>query len=166
MSILTIGYEGLDIENFLALLRLGNVETVVDIRELPLSRKRGFSKNGLREILNANGFAYRHISQLGCPKAIRDQYRQDGDWQRYTKDFKGYLAGQGEVIAELSKMAEASHCALLCFEANYRMCHRSMVAAAVEQVSGAQVQHLSSAAIKTGKAEDRQSRLALAGTVN
>lgn len=155
MSILTIGYEGLNIENFLALLRLGNVETVVDIRELPLSRKRGFSKNGLREILNANGFAYRHISQLGCPKAIRDQYRRDGDWERYTKDFKGYLAGQDEVIAQLTEMAEASHCALLCFEANYRMCHRSIVAAVVERESGAQVQHLSAAAIKTRKAEDR-----------
>lgn len=166
MSILTIGYEGLDIENFLTLLRSGKVDTVVDIRELPLSRKRGFSKNGLREILNANGFAYRHISRLGCPKTIRDQYRQDGDWQRYTKDFTSYLAGQGEVIAELSEMAEASHFALMCFEANYRMCHRSIVAAAVEQASGAQVQHLLAAAIKTGMAEDRQSRLVLAGTAN
>lgn len=166
MSILTIGYEGLDIENFLTLLRRGNVETVVDIRELPLSRKRGFSKNGLREVLSANGFAYRHISQLGCPKPIRDQYRQDRDWHRYTKDFKGYLNGQGEIIAELSEMAEASHCALLCFEADYRMCHRSIVAAAVEQASGTQVQHLSAPAIKTGKAEGRQSPLALAGTAN
>ena len=88
MSIFTIGYEGLNIDNFLALLRSGCVETVVDIRELPLSRKRGFSKNGLRDMLNANGFAYRHMSELGCPKPIRDQYRQDGDWQRYKKDFK------------------------------------------------------------------------------
>jgi len=164
MSIFTIGYEGLDIENFLALLRLGNVETVVDIRELPLSRKRGFSKNGLREILSANGFHYRHISELGCPKPIRDQYRQDGDWQRYTKDFKRYLAGKGEIIAELSEMAEASRCALLCFEANYRMCHRSFVAAAVQHASGAEVQHLSKAAVKTEMAAGPQNGLLLADT--
>ncbi len=142
MSIFTIGYEGLNIDEFLQLLRLGGIDTVVDIRELPLSRKRGFSKNGLREMLEANGFGYRHIVALGCPKPIRDQYRQDGDWNRYKKDFKRYLAKQANVVSELSNMAEGQDCALLCFEADYQMCHRSMVAAAVRQISGLEVEHL------------------------
>ncbi|MFJ1471393.1 DUF488 domain-containing protein [Massilia orientalis] len=166
MSILTIGYEGLDIENFLTLLRLGNVETVVDIRELPLSRKKGFSKNGLREILNTNGFAYQHISELGCPKSIRDQYRLDGDWQRYKKDFKRYLASQSEVISQLSEMAENAHCALLCFEANYRMCHRSLVADAVQHASGIEVEHLQASALKTEVPAIRHMKPALAGRTN
>lgn len=161
MSIFTIGYEGLDIDNFLTILRLENVQTIVDVRELPLSRKRGFSKNGLRHILASNGFRYRHISELGCPKPIRDQYRQDGDWQRYTKDFEGYLASQGASIAELSELAQESNCALMCFEANYRMCHRSIVAAAVQQASGTEVEHLSADAVKTAKAADLRSGRAL-----
>jgi uncharacterized protein (DUF488 family) len=141
MSIFTVGYEGLDIDQFINLLRLSKVDTVVDIRELPLSRKRGFSKNGLREILQANG--------LGCPKPIRNQYREDGDWSRYKRDFKRYLTNQGAVVTELSEIAQESHCALLCFEANYQMCHRSMVADAVHQNCGLQVNHLQAAPLKT-----------------
>lgn len=160
MSIFTIGYEGLNIDNFLALLRSGCVETVVDIRELPLSRKRGFSKNGLRDMLNANGFAYRHMSELGCPKPIRDQYRQDGDWQRYKKDFKRYLSLKNDVIADLSEMAGSSNCALLCFEANYRMCHRSMVADAVHLAYGIEVAHLQAGTVKTATTANRPEALA------
>jgi uncharacterized protein (DUF488 family) len=160
MSIFTIGYEGLDIDEFLKLLRLGGVDTVVDIRELPLSRKRGFSKNGLREILQANGFGYRHIVALGCPKPIRDQYRQDGDWMQYKKDFKRYLASQAAVVSELSQMVEAQECALLCFEANFQMCHRSMVADALHKVSGLDVEHLSAISLKTATAAQHQLALA------
>lgn len=149
MSIFTIGYEGLDIDQFIKLLKLGNVDTVVDIRELPLSRKRGFSKNGLRKILQANGLSYLHIVALGCPKPIRNQYCEDGDWSRYKRDFKGYLTSQHAVVAELSEIAQESHCALLCFEADYQMCHRSMVAEAVHRNCGLQVYHLQRAALKT-----------------
>lgn len=155
MSIFTVGYEGLDIDQFINLLRLSNVDTVIDIRELPLSRKRGFSKNGLREILQANGLGYRHIVALGCPKWIRNQYREDGDWSRYKRDFKSYLTSQGAVVTELSEIAQENHCALLCFEADYQMCHRSMVADAIHLDCGLQVDHLHSAALKTNKPAQR-----------
>ncbi len=48
MSIFTIGYEGLDLAAFTGLLARHGIETVVDVRELPLSRKKGFSKQALR----------------------------------------------------------------------------------------------------------------------
>ena len=47
MTVFTIGYEGLDIGAFMSLLAEHGIETVVDIRELPLSRKPGFSKKAL-----------------------------------------------------------------------------------------------------------------------
>ncbi|MBK6650144.1 MAG: DUF488 domain-containing protein [Betaproteobacteria bacterium] len=43
----TLGYEGLTIDAFIARLQAAQVKTVVDVRELPLSRKKGFSKTGL-----------------------------------------------------------------------------------------------------------------------
>ncbi|MGN6808258.1 MAG: DUF488 family protein [Trinickia sp.] len=58
MTVFTIGYEGLDIGAFLSLLGEHGMETVVDIRELPLSRKPGFSKNALASTLNLSGFEY------------------------------------------------------------------------------------------------------------
>lgn len=44
MTICTIGYEGIDIDRFLSSLQAHDIETVVDIRELPPSGKPGFSK--------------------------------------------------------------------------------------------------------------------------
>ena len=43
----TIGYEGSAIEDFIATLKLANIEILLDVREIPLSRKKGFSKNAL-----------------------------------------------------------------------------------------------------------------------
>ena len=47
MKLMTVGYEGLRVEEFFDLLVMHGVETLVDIRENPISRKRGFSKNAL-----------------------------------------------------------------------------------------------------------------------
>jgi hypothetical protein len=43
-TLFTRGYEGLTNEGFIARLQTAQVKTVVDVRELPLSRKKGFSK--------------------------------------------------------------------------------------------------------------------------
>lgn len=149
MSIYTIGYEGLDMNGFLALLRKGNVETVVDVRQLPLSRKTGFSKNGLAETLRQLGFKYRHIPELGCPKTIRDAYRDDSDWDRYTKGFLQHLSQQNDVVVETAAMALTSNCALLCFEANFNYCHRKMVADSVSRIGGMPVVHLHAGLLRT-----------------
>ena len=42
IMIFTIGYEGIDLTRFMSLLSHHDIETVVDVREMPLSRKRGF----------------------------------------------------------------------------------------------------------------------------
>ncbi len=138
----TIGYEGLDTEEFLNLLSKHDIETLVDIRELPLSRKSGFSKKALAASVKRRGVGYIHLPHLGCPKAIRNRYRDDRNWVRYQRDFLKYLATQDEAIADLTTMARNSCCALLCFEADHNLCHRSMVADAVKQVSGMGVCHI------------------------
>lgn len=142
MKIFTIGYEGLDINDFISLLEKNGIETVVDIRELPLSRKRGFSKRALEAELNSTGREYIHFSELGCPKNVRDQYKEDGNWRNYTRGFLKHLKGQNESIAELAALAITSDCALLCYEADANFCHRSMVAAAVGELADMEIQHI------------------------
>lgn len=141
-KIYTIGYEGMDLEEFMSLLAEHDVETIVDVREMPLSRKPGFSKKALEAALNLSGREYVHMGSLGCPKSIRDQYREDGNWKRYSEGFLKYLATQDDAVAELSALAETSSCALLCFEADYNFCHRSMVASAVKKYAGSRIEHL------------------------
>ncbi len=118
MKIFTIGYEGLDIDSFISLLAEHDIDMVVDVRELPLSRKAGFSKNALSNVLNLSGRDYVHMVNLGCPKVVRDRYREDGNWKRYTEGFLKHLKTQDEAIAELAALANSSNCALLCYEAD------------------------------------------------
>lgn len=149
MKIYTIGYEGLDIEAFISLLSENDIETIVDVREMPLSRKPGFSKKSLEAVLNLSGREYVHMTTLGCPKPIRDRYREDRDWKRYTKGFLKHLSTQNDAVADLSALAATSNCALLCYEADHNFCHRSMVANAVKQHAGARVQHIQTSNVKT-----------------
>lgn len=143
MTIFTIGYEGMNIDTFVSLLQRQGIDTIVDIREYPLSRKPGFSKSALAEKLRATGIEYTHIAALGCPKPVRKAYKEDGNWKRYTIGFLKYLKTQEDAIVDLSGLAMTSRCALLCFEADYNYCHRSFVADAVSAFSGANVHHLS-----------------------
>ncbi len=149
MTVFTIGYEGLNIDAFMSLLVEHGVETVVDIRELPLSRKPGFSKKALASVLNLSGLEYVHMVDLGCPKPVRNRYREDGNWKRYTEGFLKYLNTQGVAIAELSDLVSSSSCALLCYEADFNFCHRSMVATAVREYCGAEIEHISAADART-----------------
>ena len=146
MTVFTIGYEGLDIDAFMSLLAEHGIDTIVDVRELPLSRKPGFSKKALANVLNLSGREYVHMVELGCPKPVRDRYREDSNWKRYTEGFMKYLKTQDDAIAELSSLAAASNCALLCFEADSNFCHRSMVANAVKDHCGARVTHIKATA--------------------
>lgn len=160
MTVFTIGYEGLDIDEFMSLLAAFDIDTVVDIRELPLSRKPGFSKKALANVLNLSGLEYVHMVELGCPKKVRDRYREDSNWNRYTEGFLKHLEKQKTAIAELSEVVLSSKSALLCYEADYKFCHRSMVADAVRAHCGAAVEHISATNARTASPAGR--RLAFA----
>lgn len=150
MTVFTVGYEGLEINDFMSLLFAHGIETVVDIRELPLSRKPGFSKKALANVLNRSGLEYVHMVALGCPRPVRDSYREDRDWKRYTAGFSKYLKTQKDAIDELAELVLASTCALLCYEADFNFCHRSMVADAVNKHCGAAVEHIPVKATTSG----------------
>jgi uncharacterized protein (DUF488 family) len=146
MTIYTIGYEELNIDGFISLLAEHGIDTVVDVRELPLSRKPGFAKKALANHLNLSGYEYIHMGDLGCPKPIRDRYREDGNWKRYTEGFLKHLKSRQEAVEELASLAASSKCVLLCYEADANFCHRSMVAHALKEQHGTRIKHLAAPA--------------------
>lgn len=150
MTVFTIGYEGLSIDSFLSLLTQHGIDTIIDVREYPVSRKPGFSKKSLASALHLSGRQYVHMGELGCPKLIRDRYRDDGNWKRYTVSFLEYLQTQTPAVLALWERTQLSRCALLCFEADHNFCHRSMVANAVRAYCGANVRHVETARAKRG----------------
>ena len=155
-NLFTFGYEGMDISSFIDRLLQFEVRCVVDVRDLPLSRKPGFSKSGLSARLNEYGITYVHMSALGCPKNIRDRYRVDGDWAAYTRDFNAYLSAQASAVQELTLVARSSTACLICYEADFTMCHRMFVARAAHKKGAPAVVHI---AAKTAF-PDRQAKTA------
>jgi uncharacterized protein (DUF488 family) len=138
----TFGYEGLALDAFIGRLKSAHVKTVIDVRANPLSRKRGFSKNALSTALEAAGISYNHIAAMGCPKTVRDQYKEDGNWSTYTRSFLSHLKQQREALKELAALAEKSTSCLICFEADFDRCHRTFVARRAAELAGFKVKHL------------------------
>lgn len=138
----TFGYEGLAIDEFIQRLSDAGIRLILDVRELPLSRKKGFSKTAFRQQLAQAGIEYQHLPTLGCPKPIRDQYRGDGDWAAYTRSFLAYLTTVQSEVRSLALQAREQRSCLVCYEADHQACHRTYVARAARQLGGPAVQHL------------------------
>lgn len=140
----TIGYEGLDAERFLGELRTHQIRVLIDVRELPLSRKPGFSKSALSELLTAAGVEYRHLRELGAPREVRHRLRHTGDWQEYCIGYWSHLDGQDEALGKLSALIVDTSVCLMCFEADFQECHRSLIAdRLVDQGRAKEAVHLS-----------------------
>jgi len=135
------------LEDFLHQLRRARVQIVVDVRDIALSRKRGFSKKALAAAIDVAGMEYLHVRSLGCPKPIRDQYRANRDWHAYTAAFMAHLLEQASAVSELAAVCEARAAALLCYEADAGFCHRTYVARAAAAISGGSVLHIGAAGV-------------------
>lgn len=125
----TIGYEGTDIDRFVATLRAVGVTMLADVRAVAVSRKKGFSKNGLRERLEAEAITYVHLVELGDPKPGRDAARA-GKYDEFRRIYSAHLktADAVGVLKVLDKLARQDAVCLLCFERDPAGCHRRMIA--------------------------------------
>jgi len=142
MPIFTLGYEGLSPECFASILKEAGVQHVCDARELPLSRKKGFSKSAISQMLASHGIKYEHVKSLGCPRPIRNRYKATGDWSEYSVSFAKYLRKQSQALAELAVVSRAMKTCIICFEANPDRCHRKFVAVAVAERTKQKAIHL------------------------
>ncbi len=145
MDIYTIGYEGLSIEKFSDVLMKENVSVVVDVRNLPLSRKRGFSKTSLSDHLDKNNIDYVNIRGLGAPKAMREELKATSDYKTFFSRFRESIKPCQNLIDEiLSMVYDGKKVSLLCFERDHNYCHRKIVAEEIKKRdgNGLKIRHL------------------------
>lgn len=136
----TVGYEGRVADELIALLIENEIDLVVDVRELPLSRKKGFSKSTLSASLCEAGVGYRHMRALGNPKHLRHALKTGLAFDEFADDFRAILAEQMDAVEELGVVAAEHRVCLLCFEADAERCHRSIVAESVANLVGDSIQ--------------------------
>jgi uncharacterized protein (DUF488 family) len=145
MVLFTIGYEKLDQKQFMAHLSKHGVEVVADIRKLPVSRKKGFSKTALRETLSCEGIDYLNYQPLGAPKELRDELYKSGNYDRFFRKYEKNISDKTDYLAEiLSLINSGRNVALLCFERNPQECHRKVVAEEIRKLdgNGLKVEHI------------------------
>lgn len=131
MRVFTIGYEGATVDEVLSALARAGVEQVADVRAIAASRRPGFSKTSLAASLAEAGIGYRHLRALGTPKPGRDAAKK-GDRATLERVYAGQLElpeAQAEAAA-LEAMVKDKPTALLCFERDPAMCHRTLLIAA------------------------------------
>ena len=145
MILFTIGYEKLDQKQFLAALSNRGVEVVADVRKLPVSRKKGFSKTALGETLNHKGIDYLNYQALGAPKELRDELYKSGDYDRFFRKYGNNISDKTDHLADiLALINRGRNVALLCFERNPQICHRKIVAEEIRKLdgNGLKVEHI------------------------
>ena len=142
-ALLTIGYQGALIDDFVATLKFEMVDVLIDIRDVPVSRKKGFSKKVLAEELKRTGINYVHLRNLGDPKPGRDAARR-GDMTSFERIFRNHLAQDAsqQALGVAVQIAAAKRAVLLCFESDHIHCHRSVVAEAMTKRGHFKVHHL------------------------
>ena len=124
-ALFTIGYEGRALDELIAELRFNRVGRVIDVRELPLSRRRGFSKTPLSEALAAVDIEYVHLRQAGNPyRRAQDLIPRDELLAKY----KVHLAGARQAVADVADAVRGRRASLLCYERHPGECHRSLLA--------------------------------------
>lgn len=139
--IYTIGYEGASVSDFIYTLNKAGVSMLLDIREIPISRRKGFSKKILAQALNGAGIEYRHERALGSPKAIRDALHYDKNYTRFFDEFDKHMWSQREFVKDIATLLP-KNVALMCYERDPKTCHRLIVAKHLHELTGRAIFHL------------------------
>ena len=143
-KLFTVGYEGRDIDSFIAVLKNNLINCVLDVRQMPLSHKPSFSKSCLEEKLAQKDIMYVHLKELGSPKLLRESLKSTGDYSTFFEKMDEYLETQNQAIERAYKYVKDKTCCLLCFEHLSADCHRKIVARKIKEIdgNGLQINHI------------------------
>lgn len=122
-GVFTIGYHGKTWKGFMQLLNAHSISLLVDVRTIPRSRYNpAFNVNNLKKKL---GSRYQWAGD--CLGGLEGK-RQPGYW---------------EALRELAARSRLGCICIMCMEANFNKCHRSLwIAADLEQLYGIKTIHL------------------------
>jgi uncharacterized protein (DUF488 family) len=132
MRIWTIGHSTRAIDEFISLLEENESQLLVDVRAWPGSKRYPqFNNDALAESLNAHGIRYEHFPELGGKRKSKPDSRNTA-WRNVS--FRGYADYMETEQFEkgiqrlLDVAAEAGPAAIMCAEAVWWRCHRSLIA--------------------------------------
>jgi uncharacterized protein (DUF488 family) len=127
----TIGHSTRTIDELIAALAAHQIQTLVDIRAFPMSRRLPqFNRDSLEETLPAAGIHYQWMKALGgYRKKILEESPNIALRNQSFRNYADYMLSPGfeQSITELLALAENSRTAYMCAERPYFRCHRMLV---------------------------------------
>jgi uncharacterized protein (DUF488 family) len=151
LSIWTIGHSTLSIEEFVDRLKSFDIELLADVRSFPGSRRYPhFNQENLSSVLPEVQIRYQHFRELGGRRRARPDSLNVA-WR--NESFRGYADHMETAefhggIERLLAIAGKQRVAIMCSEAVWWRCHRSLISDYLK-VKGIEVMHI----MGSGKAE-------------
>jgi uncharacterized protein (DUF488 family) len=144
IKVWTFGHSTRLLEDFIEALASFDIQVLADVRSFPGSRRYPqFNKEDLKISLTQAGFDYQHFPELGGRRRARPDSRNLA-WR--NESFRGY-ADYMETeafrngIRRLLEIARVSRTAVMCSEAVWWRCHRSMISDHLK-AKGVDVNHI------------------------
>ena len=143
-TIWTIGHSTRPLEEFLGLLDHYRIQAIADVRRFPGSRRwPQFARDALAASLPAHGIGYQWFPELGGRRRVQPDSPNTA-WRNAA--FRGYAdhlasAEFAEGLAAMLVFAARQRTAIMCAEAVWWRCHRSIIADVLKQ-RGIEVVHI------------------------
>jgi len=130
-TLYTIGHSSRSLAELVSALKAHGIETLVDIRAFPMSRRLPhFNRESLESELPSQGMRYVWMKSLGgYRKAIRKDSPHIALRSPSFRNYADYTltAEFRQAIGELLTIAEQSRTAYMCAERVYFRCHRMIL---------------------------------------
>lgn len=138
MKIFTIGFTKKNARQFFELLKVNEIDIVLDIRLNNKSQLAGFTKGEdlqyfLSEICHCD---YRHCLEFAPTKEILDSYKKSLiTWAEYEEQYTTLMNKREKHLTFLDDYAKYENVCLLCSEPTPEHCHRRLIAEMIANTS-------------------------------
>ena len=132
MRIWTIGHSTRTIDELISLLNANEIKVLADVRAWPGSKRYPqFNKDALAESLRMHGIRYEHFPELGGKRKTKPDSRNTAWRNASFRGYADYMETEQfqkgiERLLDVSTTDGAT--AIMCAEAVWWRCHRSLIA--------------------------------------
>jgi len=131
VTLYTIGHSTRPLQDFISVLKAHQIQTLVDIRAFPMSRRLPhFNSEALEKELNNAGLSYLWIKELGGRRKRRLEESPNIALRNESfRNYADYMLSPEfhRVAAEVETLAAKSRTAIMCAEMLFFRCHRMLV---------------------------------------
>ncbi len=143
-AIWTIGHSTRSLPEFLSLLEGSRIKSIADVRRFPGSRKYPqYGKDALEPALASHAIGYHWLPALGGRRRVLPDSPNTAWRNASFRGYADYMSSREFTLGltELLELACSARTAIMCAEAVWWRCHRSMIADAL-CVRGIEVVHI------------------------